>query len=141
MPAAFALVGQARGFQAIEKYHRLAGESAVLRGAERQCVDPCLPAHLGRRELLGNKGVGETSSVHMNHEPSIVREGGVFGKLFASVNRPAFGRLGEGQGGGLDLLFHAARKIRKRRIEIRWRDLARVPSMPTSLAPPVNISG
>ena len=71
----------------------------------------------------------------MNHEPSIVREGGEFGELFASVNRPAFGRLGEGQGGGLDLLFHAARKIRKRRIEIRWRDLA------TSLAPPVNISG
>jgi len=51
----------------------------------------------------------------MNHEPSIVREG--------------------------DLLFHAARKIRKRHLEIRWRDLASVASMPTSLAPPVNISG
>ena len=74
--------------------------------------------------MEGNEGIGETGAVHVDHKAGIMRECGEFGQLHASVNRPAFSDLRKRQGGRLDLLFESARKIRKHRFEIRWRDLA-----------------
>src|SRR3984893_11783648 len=57
--------------------------------------DPCRPIALRRRSQTLQSGGGAPGDFFklMNHEPSIVREGGEFGELFASVNRPAFGAL------------------------------------------------
>src|SRR5450759_3218947 len=86
MPAAFAQKRQARGPRGIEKYHCLAGKRAVLRGAERQYVDACLPAHFGRRAMQGNKRIGETGAFHVDNEPGVMRDGVELRDLLARVN-------------------------------------------------------
>ena len=85
---------------------------------------PALPAHRGRAAAERHQRIGEARAVHMDADARGMGDGGEFADLRLRVDRSIFGRLGERQRGGLDLLDEPARIKRERVAQGRGGDLA-----------------
>ena len=115
MPGALAPDRDLVGKLGPEQDQSLGIEPAVLDEAERHRLDPRAPGHVGGAFAGHRQRIGEARAVHVEGEAPLLRQLAERRDLRGPVNEPIFGRVGNRDGGGLDLVDVLADAVAARR--------------------------